>query len=74
MCVFYRLTRDVMHLKKPRNIKTKPNQTKLYKCTYDMRKYLKILIFVHKTYAILYSLIRLNNFAGVQIAHQLRSF
>ena len=28
MCVLYRLTRDVMQLKKHRNIKTKPNQTK----------------------------------------------
>ena len=28
MCVFYRPTRDVMQLKKPSNIKTKPNQTK----------------------------------------------
>ena len=26
--VFYRLTWDVMQLKKPSNIKTKPNQTK----------------------------------------------
>ena len=33
MCVFYRLNRDVMQLKKPRNIKTKPNQTKLVKIT-----------------------------------------
>ena len=28
MCVFYRLTQDVIQLKKPSNIKTKPNQTK----------------------------------------------
>ena len=33
MCVFYRLTRDVMQLKKPRNIKIKPNQTKQVKIT-----------------------------------------
>ena len=33
MCVFYRLTRDIMQLKKPSNIKTKPNQTKQAKIT-----------------------------------------
>ena len=31
--VFYRLTRDVMQLKKPTNIITKPNQTKQVKIT-----------------------------------------
>ena len=37
VCVFYRLTRNVMHcimqLKKPSNIKNKPNQTKQVKIT-----------------------------------------
>ena len=28
VCVFYRVTWDVMQLNKPSNIKTKPNQTK----------------------------------------------
>ena len=46
MCVFYRLTRDViitvMQLKKPSNIKTKPNQTKQAKITK-----IKILMFIH---------------------------
>ena len=28
MCVFYSITPDVMQLKKPIHIKTKPNQTK----------------------------------------------
>ena len=30
--MFYRFTRDIMHLKKPGDIKTKPNQTKPNKC------------------------------------------
>ena len=33
ICVFYRLIRNVMHLKKHSNIKTKPNQTKPAKIT-----------------------------------------
>ena len=40
-CVFYRLTRDVMQLKKPSNIKNKPNQTKQVNMTKT-----KILLFV----------------------------
>ena len=78
--MFYRLTWDVMQLKKPSNIKNKPNktqknQTKQVKIT--KTKNIDVCTNNHTaydSYAIVNSLIRINNFAGVQITHQSRSF
>ena len=77
MCVFYRLTWDVMQLKKPSNIKTKPNKTQTKQVKITKTKNINVCTNNHTaydSYAIVNSLIRINNFAGVQITHQSRSF
>ena len=78
--MFYRLTRDVMQLKKPSNIKTKPNNTQqnqIKQVKITKTKHINVCTNNHTaydSYAIVNSLIRINNFAGVQNAHQSRSF